>query len=212
MGRASSNAEREWALSHIERETTRLAHLVENVLHVARPRVHPASAAPVLELEAELQDLVAGFQPLARSRRARIVLRLEPGALAAIRREHFRQIVLNLLDNAVKYGPAGQTVTVSTRTRDERVEILVADEGPGVAAEDRVAIWDAFQRGSTEAARATGGTGIGLTIVRDLAVQYGGSVQLADTVSGSTFVVELPRLRLGPDLSAPAEQAITHAS
>jgi signal transduction histidine kinase len=212
MGRASSAAQRAWALAHIDRETTRLAHLVENVLHVARPPVAAVTTAPVIELDAELHDLVNGFLPLARSRRARISCQLEPGTLATIRREHLRQIVLNLLDNAVKYGPVGQTITLSTRATAEHVQIAIVDQGPGVAAQDREHIWSAFQRGTTDNVLATGGTGIGLTIVRDLARQYGGSVDLAASAAGATFVVELPRVRLGPVAADTRDRTAVHAS
>jgi signal transduction histidine kinase len=199
MGRAASSAEREWALSHIERETTRLAHLVENVLHVSRPkRADAAVAAPVLDLKAEIDDVVESFQPIARSRRARIVTRLEEGLLTAIRREHLRQILVNLLDNAVKYGPLGQTVTVSTRTASDCVQISVSDEGPGVLPAERERIWKPYFRGSTPEAVASGGTGIGLNIVSDLASTYRGRVLLERSSPGATFVCELPRVQVGP--------------
>ena len=209
MGRAASSAEREWALSHIERETTRLAHLVENVLHVSRPKPADAVAAPVLDLKAEIDDVVESFQPIARSRRARIVTRLEEGLLTAIRREHLRQILLNLLDNAVKYGPPGQTVTVSTGTTRESVQISVSDEGPGVLPAERERIWKPYFRGSTPEALASGGTGIGLNIVTDLVSTYRGRVTLERSTPGATFVCELPRVQVGP---RPATDNLAAAS
>jgi signal transduction histidine kinase len=203
MGRAASNAEREWALSHIERETTRLTHLVENVLHVSRPRQNEqVAAAPVVNLRDEIGEIVQSFLPIARSKRARIVVQLEPDALAAIRREHLRQLLLNLLDNAVKYGPTGQTVTVSAQTCSDRVCISVSDQGPGVLPAERERVWNAFVRGTTPEALASGGTGIGLSIVRDLVTQYGGTIELDPTGPGANFVISLPRIALGPRVDA----------
>jgi signal transduction histidine kinase len=199
MGRAGSNAEREWALSHIERETTRLSHLVENILHVSRARQgEPVTAAPVVNLREEIGDIVQSFLPIARSKRTRIVTHLEPDALAAIRREHLRQLMLNLLDNAVKYGPTGQTVTVSAENCADRVCISISDQGPGVLPAERDRIWNAFVRGTTPEAVASGGTGIGLSIVRDLVTQYGGTVALDPTGPGANFVISLPRIDVGP--------------
>jgi signal transduction histidine kinase len=207
MGRATSTVEREWALGHIERETTRLSHLVENVLHVARPRNGEAAAAPVINVGDEVKEIVQSFLPLARSRRARLVTHLDEDVLTAMRREHLRQIVLNLLDNAVKYGPSGQTVTISAEAQRGCVRVSVRDEGGGVRPEERDQIWRPYFRGSTPEAVASGGTGIGLTIVRDLARQYGGDVWLDSTGPGATFVVELPGIDVGPRVVEPGSGA-----
>ena len=102
-----------------------------------------------------------------------------------------RQIVLNLLDNAVKYGPSGQAVTVVLRLEQDRARIEVADEGPGIDAEDVERIWQPFNR-LEKAAAVTGGTGIGLAIVRQLAELHGGRAWVDRTAAGSRFVVELP--------------------
>lgn len=209
MGRTSTQAERDWALSHIARETRRLTHLVENVLHVSRPPAAPAAAAPVTDVSAEVAEAVESFRPLARSRKARLIASLASDVMVAIRREHLRQIVLNLLDNAVKYGPPGQQVTVETRATAERVQITVADQGPGISSQDRARIWEPFFRGSSLEVSASGGTGIGLSIVRDLVRQYGGSVQLADAERGACFVIQLPRVRVG-QRSDPAG-AVAHS-
>jgi signal transduction histidine kinase len=108
-------------------------------------------------------------------------VRLAPDALS--------HILLNLLDNAVKYGPAGQTVRVSVGVRDGEVRIAVSDEGAGVTAEDCERIWAPYQRG--EGTRAVAGSGIGLAIVRDIATRHGGRAWV-EIGSGSTFVVALP--------------------
>ena len=98
--------------------------------------------------------------------------------------------MLNLLDNAVKYGPPGQTVRVTVRPDDQGVAILVDDEGPGIPAADRERIWRPFTRGSQ--AVSNGGSGIGLTIVREVATANGGSARVeASPAGGARFVVTL---------------------
>jgi signal transduction histidine kinase len=112
-------------------------------------------------------------------------LGLQDGAL--------RHLLLNLLDNAVKYGPTGQTIHVRVRPSGSVVRLEVADEGPGVPSADREVIWHPYRRGRT--AGHTSGSGIGLAIVRDVAAQHGGRAFVAPPApagSGAVFVVELP--------------------
>jgi signal transduction histidine kinase len=111
-----------------------------------------------------------------------------PLALSA---DALRHVVLNLLDNAVKYGPMDQTIVVCVRAHDGFVTLTVDDEGPGVADAERERIWRPFARG--RAAAHNGGSGIGLTIVREVVEAHGGraSVERAPT-GGARFVVVLP--------------------
>jgi signal transduction histidine kinase len=99
--------------------------------------------------------------------------------------------VLNLLDNAVKYGPVGQTIVVGVYQHDGSVAISVDDEGSGVRDDERERVWRPFARGA--AAAHNGGSGIGLTIVRDVAESHGGSAHVGRAPSGGArFVVSLP--------------------
>jgi two-component system sensor histidine kinase KdpD len=102
-------------------------------------------------------------------------------------------VLLNLLDNAVKYGPVGQTVRVSARLLDDELRLQVDDEGPGVSARDRDIIWEPFRRGA--AGGDVAGSGIGLALVREIVTQHGGRawvepVNGAD--GGARFIVTLP--------------------
>ena len=98
---------------------------------------------------------------------------------------------MNLLDNAVKYGPVGQTIIVCVDECDGNAIVSVADQGSGVPASERETIWRAFARAKTETGAA--GSGIGLTIVRDVAVQNGGKAWVEDAEpNGARFVVSFP--------------------
>ena len=107
----------------------------------------------------------------------------------------YRQILLNLLDNAVKFGPTGQTVTIRLAHAGvgvrRRVQLIVEDEGPGVAEADRERIWSPFVR-LPAAATGPAGTGIGLAIVRDLAARHEGRAWVEGSRRGARFIVELP--------------------
>jgi signal transduction histidine kinase len=192
LGRVKTDAERDWSLGHIDRETTRLHHLVENVLRFSRLGRGEAPAAVSANLGEEVERIVDEFRPLAASRRVTIVAAIQVRPTLPMRPDALRHVLLNLLDNAVKYGPTEQTVRVSLDERDGEILLAVADEGPGVPPREREQIWDPFTRGA--AAAAKGGSGIGLTIVRDVAEQHGGRcwVEPGPGGRGARFVIALP--------------------
>jgi signal transduction histidine kinase len=201
LGRFATDAQRTRALEHIDRETRRLSHLVENVLRFARGANGGADASgrrdPV-DIVRETAEIVAEFEPLAAARRAQVAVDLAertPAGEVHMRPGTFRQVLLNLLDNAVKYGPVGQTVRVTVAGGGqyaESVRIAVIDEGPGVPVSERDAIWRPFQRGSA-AREGAGGSGIGLTVVKEIVDEHEGRVWVEDATSGGAmFVVELP--------------------
>jgi signal transduction histidine kinase len=200
LGRFTTEAQRQWSLDNIDRETNRLAHLVENILHFARAGRAPSSraAAEPTNLATEIESIGRAFEPLAASRRASLRLDLTPNVVVPLQRETFRQVLINLLDNAVKYGPAGQTITVGLSRVGTSARVTVSDEGPGVPASERDAIWTPFFRGNAAAAQGAGGSGIGLAIVKDLVATMGGRISLAEPASGSgaMFEVVLPDAEL----------------
>ena len=114
-------------------------------------------------------------------------------------RQKVKQIVLNLLTNAVKFTPSG-IITLSARydPRTREVAVTVADTGIGIAAEDRARIFEDFQQADSSPTRTHGGAGLGLAICRRLATMLGGKIQLESAPgTGSTFTVVLPRRKKG---------------
>jgi signal transduction histidine kinase len=193
LGRASTSAQRDWSLGHIERETTRLGHLVENVLRFSRVGRVDAPATTEVNVAEEITRIVVEFRPLASARRTEIVLDAQDTPPVQLRPEALQRIVVNLLDNAVKYGPQDQTVRVSVETIPGNIRISVSDQGAGVKESERDLIWRPFSRGA--AANAAAGSGIGLTIVHDVVTQHGGRAWVEDAPGGGArFVVTLPAL------------------
>jgi len=200
LGRVRSDDERERSLEIIDQEARRLTHLVENLLHFSRSerrltRLSPAPAplAPLLREAAE------GFTPLAAARGVTLCTKLDDGVVAPVDADALRQMLLNLLDNAVKYGPSGQTVTLSLDVSEGRALVCVDDQGPGIPAADRERIWDRFWRLERDRGSAVAGTGIGLSVVRELVALHGGRTWAEDVPvaerggrAGSRFVIELP--------------------
>lgn len=114
-------------------------------------------------------------------------------------RGRFEQVLLNLLDNAVKYSPAGGTVTVCAAVVDSMVHISVMDQGPGIPPEALPRLFERFYRVDAGRSRDEGGTGLGLAIVKHLMQLHGGKVWVESTPGqGSTFFVELRRAEASP--------------
>jgi K+-sensing histidine kinase KdpD len=165
-----------------------LTQLVENVLFFARgerhrPRIAPEAAriAPIVT------DVAESFAPLAAGRQARLTTRLDDGVMASVDAGAMRQILLNLLDNAVKYGPAGQTITVTLELRGNRARLAVETKGPARASRPG-ACQEPFHR-LANAAEVNGGTG-SASIVRHHGTARRTRVERG--AAGARFVVDLP--------------------
>jgi signal transduction histidine kinase len=101
-----------------------------------------------------------------------------------------QQAVANLVDNAVKFSPAGGQVQLSANVTGTAIEMVVADQGPGIPPADRERAGERFFRG--EIARNTPGSGLGLALVQAIAQLHGGSLRLADAVPGTIAILSLP--------------------
>jgi signal transduction histidine kinase len=192
LGRTRSEAERDKSLEIIERETNRLIALSNSVL--------AASSKPELQLESSAVD-VAGvaqtaadfFTPLAEARKMRIELDVEQPAVARGDPGAIRQILINVLDNAAKYGPTGQTIKIGVRRTGSIVRLWVDDRGPGIPPTERNNVWMPFVRLGGTVDDSTGGAGLGLAIVHDLAAAMNARAELSDVpgVGGTRFTLEL---------------------
>jgi signal transduction histidine kinase len=194
LGRVRDDREVQQAHRVLQQETQRLTHLVENLLVFSRQeRDRLLLNRKAVDVSRLVAAIVEEFEPLAQAAHARIMTDIEPGIVAEVDRDAVRQIVLNLLDNAVKYGPDGQIITVRLSSSAERAVLTVEDEGVGVAPQHQARVWERFWRGPDAIRRGKGGSGIGLTVVRDLAEKHGGNAALeAGTSTGACFVVRLP--------------------
>jgi signal transduction histidine kinase len=189
FGRVRSPEEARRAAAIIVQESRRLTALVDNVLVFSR------TAGRRLEIRRELvdvpslvEDVAEGFEPFAAARGSRLTIqtagftnrvRVDPGAC--------RQILLNLLDNAVKYGPRNQTIALRADRTATGVAFIVEDDGPGIDAADVPRIWEPFWR---RAGSPEGGSGLGLSIVSELARLHGGRACLDPTRGrGARFMV-----------------------
>jgi len=191
LGRTRTEAERDRSLEIVERETHRLIALSNSVLAATKAglqlRSGPVDVANVVQTSADF------FAPLADARKMRIELDVTEPAIARGDPGAIRQILINVLDNAAKYGPTGQTITIGVRTEDKTVRLWVDDAGPGIPASEREKIWSPFVRLGGTVDDSTGGAGLGLYIVRDLATAMDAEAAISDTPAGGTrFTLILP--------------------
>jgi signal transduction histidine kinase len=194
MEKLASAAERQHSIEVVERETRRLIQLVENVLRFSRSaRGEDALVLEMVPVETVVRETIQTFAPLARTREANISLDVAQPVVALADAGALRRVLLNLLDNAVKYGPHGQTVNVCVRVAGGRVRIVVDDQGPGIPPADRERVFQPFVRLEREERAAISGSGMGLAIVRDLAERMSGSARVeASPANGARFIVDLP--------------------
>jgi signal transduction histidine kinase len=129
-----------------------------------------------------------------RSEAAALHVEVGPGdTTASADADRLQQVLVNLLDNALKYGGAGP-VAVRVEPANGAVRVLVSDSGPGIALADQERIFEKFVRADPELTHAPGGTGLGLYISRELVERMGGRLEVrSEPGAGSTFVVELPK-------------------
>ncbi|MDX9831936.1 MAG: ATP-binding protein [Anaerolineae bacterium] len=188
-------------LSIIDTESDRLSELIGNLLDMSRIEAGElAVEAEPVDLLPLLEETAAGFQMMTREHR--IMLHVPshlPLIMADARRT--RQVLRNLIENAVKYSLGGGTVTIVVELQDGQVQISVADKGIGIEAYQLERIFDRFYQADSASTRAVGGSGLGLSICKAIVEAQGGEIWAESQVGrGSTFSFTLPLAYL-PDSS-----------
>jgi two-component system sensor histidine kinase KdpD len=175
----------------VKDEARRLIHLADNILDMAR---FEAGAVRLALEPHSIEDIVGAILTRLRRRLSDhlVVTRLQPRLpLVKVDAVMIGQVLENLLDNAVKFSPAGQTILVGAGRTDDGLEICVADRGPGVSAESRLRIFERFYQDSL--GHAVGGAGLGLAICRAIVEAHGQRLWVDDRgESGAVFRFTLP--------------------
>ncbi len=189
------------AVGIIKRGGDHLLSLIEGTLDIARIESGKLTldVAP-MRLQDTLAQIMAMVEPQARSKGLRFVADLDPALPEAVRADErrVRQILLNILGNAVKFTPTGDVRLRVTYAREIAV-VDITDSGPGIAPKELERIFEPFERGSSAAGAAASGTGLGLTISKMLTDLMGGEMTVTSTVGqGTRFLIRLylPQVRL----------------
>jgi two-component system phosphate regulon sensor histidine kinase PhoR len=180
----------------VQMETQRLIHLVEDILTLSfldTEESHREGAQERIHPEESLLETVSVAMKLAQEKDIQIRMEVEPDLPdLSFKEEYFKQMCLNLLDNAIKYSPPGSTVSVGMKKIDQFVELSVADQGMGIPEDVRDRIFERFYRVEKGRGRNEGGTGLGLAIVKHIVQAQGATIRVDSTPGqGSTFIVTM---------------------
>jgi signal transduction histidine kinase len=190
------DAEAREAIGTVLDETVRLSRIVDQLLTMSRLDAGEA----FLELShfdfSELVRTTVEYMRLLADEK-KLALKVEAAEPVQVEGDPSRlqQVVVNLLDNAIKYTPEGGSVSVNVRAETDKAVLTVTDTGIGISEEGQAHIFERFYRTDKARSRLMGGTGLGLSIVKSIGAAHGGRVSVESAEGrGSTFRFEIPRL------------------
>ena len=193
--RASDEQERGKYLNIIQTETNRLGKLVNDLLEISRFEsegiIFDMGPFPISNV---INRAVASLKPQLDEKKIYVRTAL-PKELPQCYGDEDRieQVIHNLLANAIRYSPEEGKILISCRVADEEIYVEVADNGPGIPAEELTMVWERFYRVDKDRSRRKGGTGLGLAIVSEIIKKHGGRVTVeSDTGEGAAFGFTLP--------------------
>lgn len=191
LARAASEAERHQAEGALEQAIQRASHLAQQLLALASLDDTRGASAQRIDLAHLLQTMLAQAMPLAQQRGIELSLDAPDSLSLETDLPALQSIVMNLLDNALRYGHTGGQIAVTLQAESGQATITVADDGPGIPEAERARIFDRFVRGT---APDSVGTGLGLAIVKQAVQRLRGSVQIDAGLGGRgvAFVVQMP--------------------
>jgi signal transduction histidine kinase len=193
IGGTLTEKQREY-LTDIRGSGEHLLALVNDVLDLSKVEAGKMELQPT---EFDLREAVEGVQrvvaPLAQQKGQRLELAMSEVGTVRLDQARLRQVLLNVLSNAVKYTPDGGSITTTVQRRDTSIEIAVRDTGVGIAPQDQARVFDDFTRIESGYARTQQGTGLGLALGRRLARLMDGDITLESAPGrGSTFTITVP--------------------
>lgn len=199
LGRVRSEEDQQRQLRIIDREARRLGHMVSNILTLSgRDHLTTSTQVRPIEICELLDEIVNEYRIMLFGSKVRLKLvgcgRGDAKRVQArVDPEAFKQVMLNLLDNARKYGPAEQEVLINFESGPELCSVAVEDQGPGIPDSEKQRIFGLYHRLDRDDHRAINGTGIGLPIARELMQAMGGTCTIEDASRGARFVIRFPR-------------------
>ena len=180
------------ALADCLEEAERVTAMLDTLMDISEAEVGAMRLSRErLELAEVVRDAMTLYADVAEEKGVALESRCAPGVCVSADRNRMRQVVANLLDNAIKYTPPGGRVEVHTGLDGAHALLTVTDTGPGIPEEELPRIWDRLYRG--DASRSERGLGLGLSLVKAVVAAHGGRVEVVSSPrQGSSFVVRLP--------------------
>lgn len=183
----------------MEREADRLIRLANGLLYLSR--LERQDRLPSFSQGVDLSNLLAALaeqmQPLAEAQHIELDVQIAPGLSIRGNPDYLTNLVLNLVDNALKHTHPGGTVTLKANRSGDRVEVTVRDTGVGIEDKHLPHLFERFYRVEGARSRSTGGAGLGLAIAAEIARLHGGTLTVRSQIDrGTTFILQLPNARL----------------
>jgi two-component system sensor histidine kinase QseC len=194
LSKTTEEPQRADAQFRLEAAIARASHLVHQLLALARMEMARRPELTVVDLAQLVRQEIADFIPAALVRNIEIALEAPDKLVLPLEVHAFQSVLQNLLDNAIRYGRQGGRIVVELRSQDGGLMLSVADDGPGIADDDRSRVFDRFYRGAQR--EDAPGTGLGLTIVKQAAARWGAEVQITQGLDGLGCCFTM-RCRLG---------------
>lgn len=189
----------------LRKESRRLADLVQDIIQLSRVQSKDVlGAARPIEMAMVVEDAAERCAILAESKDIAVTVNAQPDVYVVGDRELLTVAVKNLVDNAIKYSEDGKHVGIGVTTSKNSVQISVADVGVGIPKDEQNRIFERFYRVDASRSRQTGGTGLGLSLVKHIVFSHGGEITLfSQPKVGSTFTISLPKYDFQPDGETP---------
>ena len=189
-------------------ESYRLSRIVDDLLDLSRIEFGGAEDWEPVAISDVLNEVVARMQHESKRAGVTVEAKAPAGVNVVGDRMQLVSALQNLVSNAIKYSGDGKKVLVEVQATAELVSILVVDQGIGIAARDHQRIFERFYRVDRARSRSTGGSGLGLSIVRHVVSNHGGTVSVvSEEGRGSTFTIVLPRAESPADIESAATPA-----
>ena len=177
-------------LDTIDRAAERMLALISSILTTDRDTSVPHEPVSLVSL---LRESVTSFSAAARTRDQSLTLDIAGTFRLAGDAFRLRQLIDNILSNAVKYTPNGGTIRVAARTHDQQIEVSISDSGLGIAEEDIPHLFDDYFRAQEAVGSGLPGSGLGMGIAKAIAEAHGGTIRVESTVGrGTTVTITLP--------------------
>ena len=181
-------------VSDIRTEAGRLQRTTEKLLDLSRLDDSVHVVPEPVDLKQITLDALSALSPLARDRHVQLSSELDDGCVIMGSPDDMAHVIFNLAENAIKYNVPDGSVTIRLHQDSDTVNLSVEDTGIGIPEEDQLNIFTRFYRVDKARSRASGGSGLGLSIVHDAVIAHGGSIRVGNNKpQGSVFIVSLPR-------------------
>ncbi|MDD6647683.1 MAG: ATP-binding protein [Firmicutes bacterium] len=171
-------------------ETARLKRLIEDLLVLSDIESRRDSEQQEFDVRTAIMNTVEALRPIADDKQITILMDLDEGCSIRGSVDRFRQMMVNLIENAIKYSDKNSRIWVNAKDKDGQLTISVRDEGIGIAPEHHDRLFERFYRVDKSRSKKAGGTGLGLSIVKHIAVLLGAKLSVESQVGeGTTFYV-----------------------